>query len=155
MRIKYLPDPMTFLLDSGLLFEINRRILHPYGLSMTKCPSKKPLDPALCAALRIWDNREEEAGLSMPTEAFQKGAAKSSIMAETFRCVGRFEARRKNFGYVIQGCSSDKMAQVAYTAYGDSVEWLDPAGRQLPLWLDLPEKIQHAWRTAVEAVTEP
>lgn len=43
-------------------------------------------------------------------------------------------------------------AHVAYDAYGDSVRWLNFAGNPMPGWADLPEKIQRAWRDAVEAV---
>ncbi len=46
------------------------------------------------------------------------------------------------------------LAQKQYEAYGDFVGWKNYAGLLMPLWKDLPEKIQGAWKAASE-VKEP
>jgi len=155
--VKYMPDPASYLVDTGLLFEINRRILHPYGLAMAvSFPDglQEHDKTATSAPILLWDNRDDPEGVYFAPETFKEGAAKLSITVETFKNVGKFETRRKALGYVIQGMSPDQTAQRAYKAYSDSMECLNQ-DNSMPEWEDLPPKIKTAWRCAVKAVVEP
>ena len=44
------------------------------------------------------------------------------------------------------------LAQIAYRAYGDWVEWKTPLGNPLPSWSQLPAYLQNAWTAATETV---
>ncbi len=44
------------------------------------------------------------------------------------------------------------LAQIAYRAYGDWVEWKTPLGKPLPNWNQLPSYLQNAWTAATETV---
>lgn len=46
------------------------------------------------------------------------------------------------------------LAQIAYEAYGDSVDWRNHLGLGMPRWELLPDKIQNAWANAVNAAHE-
>ena len=76
---KYQTDPAKFLLDTGLLFEINRDILHPLGLALAvQVPGvgDPPTDPKterMTCFLQVDDDPE---GMSFSEEALKDGAAK-------------------------------------------------------------------------------
>lgn len=40
-------------------------------------------------------------------------------------------------------------ARKSYNRYGDSVEWKAVSGNPMPVWEDLPFRIQKAWMSAV------
>jgi hypothetical protein len=44
------------------------------------------------------------------------------------------------------------LAQIAYRAYGNWVEWKLPGGKPLPAFGQLPMYIQNAWTAASETV---
>lgn len=44
------------------------------------------------------------------------------------------------------------LAEIAYEAYGQSVDGKNHLGNPMPNWFDLPAKIQIAWREAAWAV---
>jgi hypothetical protein len=158
MTIKYLPNPAMFLVDSGLLFEINRRVLHPFGIALAvECPVSDE-EKALAAksdhgGFSLWDNQDDPEGIDFAPEGFEEGVAKLATTTEKAR--PRFETRRKALGFVIQGCSPDETAQRAYKAYGDSTGWVNFLGKPMPKWAELPAAIQKAWRDATAAVVEP
>lgn len=154
MHVIYLKDPATFLLDSGLLFEINRRVLHPFGLALAVQPGVTDATGE-CTMARLWDYRADPEGIDYAPETFDDGLRKYNITVETFKNAGKFETRRAALGYVIQGCSLEQMAIRAYVAYGDSTGGVNFLGKPMPHWVELPEKIQQAWRDAVKAVVEP
>ena len=156
--MKYLKDPASFLVVSGLLFEINRRVLHPFGLALTlEFPSEGKPDPESTTMIaRVLDrNPEDSEDIYFDNESMQAGEAKLAATVKAFKNAGKFETRHKALGFVVQGCSPDQMAQRAYIAYGESTGGLNFRGEPMPLWLDLPEKIRQAWRAAVKAVVEP
>jgi hypothetical protein len=67
MHITYLKDPGKFLVDSGLLFEINRRVLHPFGLALAiEFPDNESAAKLAAesenAGFRLWDNRDDFEG---------------------------------------------------------------------------------------------
>jgi hypothetical protein len=153
LPMKYIKDPVTFLVDSGLLFEVNRRVLHPLGLALAVDEERALAAKSEHGGITIWDNRDDPEGVYFAPETLDEGEVK---LAKTVSAAKpRLEERRKALGYVIQGMSPEETAQRAYDAYGDSTGWVNFIGKQMPLWLDLPPKIQQAWRDATAAVVEP
>jgi len=63
------------LLDQGLIFEINRQILHPLGYSLTYKPSSGSNDPDGLVLLQT----EDKEGCLYPESNFMEGASKFSI----------------------------------------------------------------------------
>ena len=46
------------------------------------------------------------------------------------------------------------LAQAAYGAYGNYVEWHNAQGRELPTWAELGAHMQSAWMAAAYRVTQ-
>lgn len=46
----------------------------------------------------------------------------------------------------------NKLAQIAYRAYGHWVAWTTPQGQSMPDWNGLPVSLQNAWTAATGAV---
>lgn len=68
---KVIKDAATFLAENGLLFEINRRILHPLGLELMV---GQPEGAAGLEITGIGDRREEAGGLMYDAAALDDGA---------------------------------------------------------------------------------
>jgi hypothetical protein len=45
-----------------------------------------------------------------------------------------------------------KLAQAGYEAYGDEAQWTNVAGKPMPKWDELPERIRGFWRVAARAI---
>jgi hypothetical protein len=167
--VKYINDPSQFLIDSGLLYEINRKVMHPLGMAIAvtlpdEIPTAIPtsLMGALAASapvdephglIQIWDNRDDLEGIYFVPEAVDAGEIK---LAKTISAAKpRLETRRKALGYVIQGYGPDETAQRAYHAYGVSTGGVNFLGKPMPQWRELTPAIQQAWRDATAAVVEP
>lgn len=158
MPIKYVQDPVKLLLDSGLLFEINRRILHPFGLALAiECPTtdeeKEAAAKTTSVQASIWDCRDDPEGITFDMDGLIDGENK--LAGTVLQNQARLEKRRELLGYVIQNMSPDQTAQNAYHAYGDSTGWKNFLGNPMPAWEDLPATIQQAWRDATKSVVEP
>ena len=70
MTKKIIKDSAKFLVDNGLLFEINRAVLHPRGLALAVS-----VDDNGCVSFdTIWDCRDE--GIIFPSESFIDGQNK-------------------------------------------------------------------------------
>ena len=156
--MKHVLDPAVFLVDSGLLFEVNRRVLHPHGIALVVDYPTTPDERAQTketthTSVALWDARKDQEGIIFTEETFEEGKDK---LAKTVQAAQeRFKIRRSAHGYVLQGCSPDETAQAAYKAYGASTGWINFMGKPMPYWKDLPEAIQQAWRDATAAVVEP
>lgn len=90
------PKPAVFLERNGILFEINRQVLHPLGLELhLECGEDGEL-----ARLEIRDNRHLPGPIFFPPEAFEDGRQKfEHYMAEHGR---RNIQKRRQIGMVIQ-----------------------------------------------------
>ena len=99
-----IPDPATFLVDSGLLFEINRRILHPLGLALAvEVPDEgTPLSGELSSLISVLDVREDPEGFCFSDESCLQGKAKLEAFLEEQQFQKRLMARRASLGYVVQ-----------------------------------------------------
>lgn len=95
--IKYLEDPAKFLLDSGLLFRINRDILHPFGLALEvrmNLEGKWELGG-------IWDYRDSPAGMLFDDTALIEGEEKYQKFLRQFG-QKKLSQREEMFGYIQQ-----------------------------------------------------
>ena len=64
-------ESLEFLLDSGLLFEINRSILHPLGMALSvKVIDDKYVFSGVC------DNREDPEGMCFDEDVLREGTRK-------------------------------------------------------------------------------
>jgi hypothetical protein len=71
-RMKSVDNPGTFLCNTGLLFEINRKVLHPLGLSLGVILDAN--DHTI--SFNVWDCRDIPEGLTFTKEAFELGMSK-------------------------------------------------------------------------------
>ena len=87
-----------FILDNGLLFEINRMVLHPQGLAM-----EIDLDSngKVIGFGGLWDYRHDPEGLRYKPDTFRQGQKK---YAAYMRRKGSkiVEIRNKTLGYIEQ-----------------------------------------------------
>jgi len=99
--VKFLDDPADFLLTSGLLFEINRRILHPYGLALSVKVDVETDKPTTAFAIQIWDNTDDPEGIAFEDETFKAGLTKFHTFRQTQ--LRRLAHRLIGLGYIVQG----------------------------------------------------
>jgi hypothetical protein len=65
-------EAIKFLLDSGLLFEINRSVLHPLGLAL----AVRMDEDGNCEFDGLWDSREDPEGIIFDDEVLEEGTSK-------------------------------------------------------------------------------
>lgn len=89
-------NPVQFLIDNGLLFEINRQVLHPLGLEL----HLRLNDENRLVGIDLLDNRPSPEPIYFSPEAFEEGRQKyERYMAEAGR---RNMQKRRQIGMVIQ-----------------------------------------------------
>jgi hypothetical protein len=89
-------NPVQFLRDNGILFEINRQVLHPLGLELHFTLN----DEGRLTAIDLHDNRESLHPISFTPEAFQAGRSDYEVyLNEHGR---RNMQKRRQVGMVIQ-----------------------------------------------------
>jgi hypothetical protein len=89
-----------YLLDTGLLFEINRTVLHPLGLALSvECDDETE---EVNGFAYLWDSTDDSEGICFSTEILVEGRKKlDGYLAE--RDVKKlYEERKKALGYIIQ-----------------------------------------------------
>jgi hypothetical protein len=98
-ELKYIENAAQFLLDSGLLFEINRTVLHKHGLAM-----QVEIDDNNNAVIsnRLWDCREDTEGIVYANETIKDGTDKYNRYLKDSNADKRFKRREASLGYIIQ-----------------------------------------------------
>jgi len=91
--------PVKDLLDTGLLFEINRRVLHPLGMALAVSIDD---DPGEAIIAGVWDCRDDPEGIRFTDELFSLGIKKYEDYLEQ-RGNAALAARKILLGYLIQG----------------------------------------------------
>jgi hypothetical protein len=96
-----------FFYDSGLLFEINRRILHPLGLAlMIKYNDENGIlsdENAKISLLdKLWDEREDSEGIIFDNESFNTGMQKYKKFRKEY-ADKKVLKRNKLLGFIVQG----------------------------------------------------
>jgi hypothetical protein len=87
-----------FLVDNGLVFEINRQVLHPLGLAMIVDVDRNNRKQLGVTALA---ETEDETGFLYDEEAFVVGMEKYT---KFLKVAGqeRLDARKAKYGFVVQ-----------------------------------------------------
>jgi hypothetical protein len=94
----YKSDFARFLLDNGLIFEINRKVLTPLGLALVIDVDEENEDKV--AIRGLWESEDPE-GILFESETFTEGRNKYEefLKKEGQR---RLDARQKELGYIVQ-----------------------------------------------------
>lgn len=105
MSDNYVKDPAEFLLDSGLLFEINRRILHPLGLALAveqADDGSYSNNGSFSTNVRVLDCRDDPEGLIFDEATLAEGQAKIERFVAENLLQQKLMVRRTRLGYLIQ-----------------------------------------------------
>ena len=96
MSLPKIENPVQFLVDNGILFEMNRQVLHPLGLEL----HFRLNEEGRITAIDLLDNREGLQPISFPPDAFDAGRARyGKYLDEHGR---RNMQKRRQVGMVIQ-----------------------------------------------------
>jgi hypothetical protein len=96
MSLPKIENPVQFLVDNGILFEVNRQVLHPLGLEL----HFRLDDNGMITAIDLMDNRDSTLPISFTPEDFQAGRTKyETYLNEHGR---RNMQKRRQVGMVIQ-----------------------------------------------------
>lgn len=99
-EIQYITEGGAFLRDTGLLFHINRTILHPLGLAMQVTIDDKTGECKI--SNKLWDYRDDPEGLLFDQAILANGLEKYMNFYDSF-IKDKHEERKKVNGYIIQG----------------------------------------------------
>ena len=90
-----------FLVDNGLIFEINRKVLHPLGLAMIVDVDSKGRGGTRKLAITALVETEDPEGWLYDKDGFEVGLQNFEAFLEK---VGqeRLEARKEKYGFIIQ-----------------------------------------------------
>lgn len=88
-----------FLFDTGLLFEINRRILHPLGVALMVELSEDGSTYVL--SNHLMDCRQDESGIIYDPQTLKLAEDKLWKFMEDYG-VGKMQERQRNMGFVVQ-----------------------------------------------------
>lgn len=95
--MKKIKRPIEFLLENGLLFEINRKVLHPLGLAL----EAEIDDDGKVVIGSIWDCRSDPEGILFSPDSWQSGKDKlDKYMADYGEPV--VKSRLQTLGFVEQ-----------------------------------------------------
>ena len=112
MSINRMDNYAKFLVDSGLLFEINLEILHPLGLALEVTTNEKTMSIS-----GLWDYRDDPEGIAFTPETFKEGTNKLNSFLVSFGDKKHRE-RFQSLGYIIQNevteISDEDTAKIAY-----------------------------------------
>ncbi len=96
MSVPKVENPVQFLVDNGILFEMNRQVLHPLGLEL----HFRLDDDGRITAIDLLDNRESPHPIAFSPEDFEAGRREyQAYLAESGR---RNMQKRRKVGMVIQ-----------------------------------------------------
>ena len=97
--MKKVSDFARFLLDNGLLFEINRKVLHPLGLVLVTDVDYEDDNKIVLSGLYSADDDLE--GIVFDPETFEEGRKKyRKFLSEDGQ--GRLDSRNNSLGFVVQ-----------------------------------------------------
>lgn len=94
--VKRINNTAKFLLDTGLLFEINRRVLHPFGLALEVVVEDKKV-----VLGKLWDCRKDPEGIIYTEETFKDGQDKFNKFMEEFG-KEKIKTRENIMGFIEQ-----------------------------------------------------
>jgi|SRR5690606_3002291 len=91
---------VRYLLDNGLLFEINRKVLHPLGLALVVNVDEENRKKITIDGL-IKVPEDDKEGFVYDDETFTVGSEKYEKFLEKYGRK-RLELRKEELGYIIQ-----------------------------------------------------
>jgi hypothetical protein len=92
---------MDYLLETGLLFEINRAILHPLGLALAVVEDSTGSQKNII----VMDYSSDPEGMIFTEEAYWMGTVKLDKFMEEFGIL-RLQQRKEKLGFVVQELES-------------------------------------------------
>jgi hypothetical protein len=99
---KLIKSPSEFLIEEGLLYSINKNVLHPLGLAMAvTVPTEEDEQEGNYAEISIWDYRDDKEGVLYGPDSYIAGEKKLKEFAESFGNK-KIQERIKELGYIIQ-----------------------------------------------------
>ena len=105
--MNYISKPLEFLLENGLIFEFNRRVLHPVGLGL-EIDVRKNEDDQEETYLKLWScPKDDPEGFIFPPDAFQLGGEKLTKFMDS-RGNECKERRQNVLGYIEQRDDHDE-----------------------------------------------
>ena len=103
--MKKVSDFTRFLLDNGILFEINRKVLHPLGLVMVTDVDYEDDKKVIITGLYSADDDLE--GIVFDPETIEEGRKRyQEFLGQDGQT--RLDVREKRLGFVIQESSGDE-----------------------------------------------
>lgn len=98
-KVESIKNFPRFLLDNGLIFEINRRVLHPLGLAMVVDIDKNNRRQlAITAVLKT----EDMDGFIYEEESFSLGVEKLQKFLKKIDADDRIAQRKEKYGFIEQ-----------------------------------------------------
>lgn len=105
-KVEILPAG-KFLIESGLLFEINRRILHPLGLAMVAVTDEHG---EFRISNILFDGRHVPGGLEYDATTLVLSEDRLFEFMDSFG-VGKMQERKRIKGYVIQKSDEQRSSE--------------------------------------------
>lgn len=92
LAVEYVENPAKRLKETGLLFELNRKILHPFGMAITESES---------GTIELIECHNDDEGIVYDEEVY---ISASKAFSDFFSKEGEalLEARKETLGYIIQ-----------------------------------------------------
>jgi len=103
--MKTVADHVRFLLDHGILFEINRKVLHPLGLVLVVDVDWEDEKKLVITGLHSTDDDLE--GIVFDPETFEEGRKRYQEFLEE-EGQARLDARAQRIGFVVQEKAGDE-----------------------------------------------
>jgi hypothetical protein len=103
--MKKVNDFERFLLDNGILFEINRKVLHPLGLVLVTDVDWE--DDKKIVINGLYSSDEDLEGIIFDPETFEEGRRRYQEFLEQDG-QRRLDARQQKLEFVIQESSGDE-----------------------------------------------
>ena len=97
-KVKKIKDAAAFLRDTGLLFEINRKILHPLGMAL----ETQIADDGTETFGALWDCRDDPEGMIYNDECYASGLKKFKVYMKE-QGNKSLKSRIARLNYLVQG----------------------------------------------------
>lgn len=82
-KTKFVKSPSKFLIDTGLLFEINRTLLHRYGIALSVILDEDRAIETSDKFQIIDSTRDDPEGICFDSETFEHGSMKYKKFSES------------------------------------------------------------------------
>lgn len=139
-EFKYVSNPIDLLRKSGLLFEINRQVLHPLGLALAVELPEQPEEDSDLGIIHIVDCTDDPEGLVYDTQSFFSGVEKYNQYMDK-EGDARLASRFDELGFYIQNIPDPyyikngiELQTEDGTPFKVSSKWLEVKVRE---WFDI------------------